>query len=116
MVDDMLFARRLRAARARKAQKLGFGTARGYSQERLGIDAGIEEQSASARINQYEQGKHIPDLLTASRLADCLDIPMAYLFCPEDDLAELLLAAYDSTAGQRHELTRLAIGMVSKDS
>jgi transcriptional regulator with XRE-family HTH domain len=33
----------------------------GLSQERLGVAAGIEEASASHRMNQYERGKHEPD-------------------------------------------------------
>lgn len=111
MVDNLLFAKRLKAARLRKAQSLGFKTARGYPQEQLGIDAGIDEESASARVNQYEKGKRVPDLGTAGRLADVLDIPMAYLFCPEDTLADLLLAAYELGNKQRRELLRLAGGM-----
>ena len=31
----------------------------GLSQEKLGVLAGIDEFSASARINQYERGKHV---------------------------------------------------------
>src|SRR5262249_47548553 len=46
--DTPLFARRLKAAR------LGAG----LTQEALGVQAGIDEFSASARINQYERGKH----------------------------------------------------------
>jgi transcriptional regulator with XRE-family HTH domain len=33
----------------------------GISQEKLGVLAGIDEASASARMNQYERGKHTPD-------------------------------------------------------
>ena len=33
----------------------------GLSQEKLGILAGIDEASASVRMNQYEKGKHTPD-------------------------------------------------------
>ena len=111
MADEGLFAKRLRAARSRKAIKLGYKTARGFSQERLGVEAGIDEATASARINQYEQGVHIPDIGTASRLAEVLEVPMAYLFCEEDDLAELLFAAYDLGARKRKELLRVAQDM-----
>lgn len=86
------FAARLREARLRKAAGLKAEGRGGYSQERLGIDAGIEEASASARMNQYEQGKHLPDLRLASRLAQLLDVPLAYLYCEEDGLAEVILA------------------------
>lgn len=108
MVDNQLFARRLKLARTRKAQKLGFKTSRGYSQEQLGIDAGIDEGSASARVNQYEQGKHLPDLGMASRLATALGVPLAYLFCAEDDIAELLLRLGGLAIKKRKELIKLA--------
>jgi len=49
-----VFAKRLREA----------CEAVGISQKQLGILAGIDEFGASAWINQYKRGKHIPDLLT----------------------------------------------------
>ncbi len=61
------------------------------SQRQLGIAAGIDEFSASPRINQYERGKHTPDYRTAERLAKVLSCPTAYLYAREDDLAELIL-------------------------
>ncbi|RYH41429.1 MAG: XRE family transcriptional regulator [Alcaligenaceae bacterium] len=75
-----LFARRLKAARLRK----------GISQERLGVDAGVDEFSASARINQYERGKHTPDVLMASHLARVLGVPLSYFWAQEEDEAELV--------------------------
>ncbi len=61
------------------------------SQQHLGIAAGIDEFSASPRINQYERGKHTPDFHTAERLAKVLGCPTTYLYTREDDLAELVL-------------------------
>jgi transcriptional regulator with XRE-family HTH domain len=60
------------------------------SQKQLGILAGIDRFVASARINQYERGKHVPDLQMAQRLAAELQVPMSYLYEPNDDLAELI--------------------------
>ena len=82
MGDSSIFTRRLKEARLRK----------GLSQEQLGILAGIDEFSASARMNQYERGKHVPDLLTIARIATALDIPVAYLFADDDRLARLIAA------------------------
>lgn len=76
-----LFARRMKTARQ----------LRGISQMELGVRAGIDEYSASARINQYERGKHTPDFLTVRNLAKALEIPSAYFFAEEDHLAELIL-------------------------
>lgn len=75
-----IFAYRLKIAR--KANKI--------SQERLGILAGIDENSASARMNQYERGKHIPDFLMASKIAQTLHLPTAYFYAEDDELAELI--------------------------
>ncbi len=57
---------------------------------KLGVLAGIDETTASGRINQYERGKHAPDLLTAKHIASALEVPLAYLFCEEDELAALI--------------------------
>lgn len=75
-------ARRLREARSEK----------GFSQKQLGILIGIDPSSASPRINQYESGKHLPDYRIAVRLADCLDIPVTYLYAADDLLAQMILA------------------------
>lgn len=75
-----IYAYRLKIAR--KKNKL--------SQERLGILAGIDEQSASARMNQYERGKHLPDFLMASKIAGTLNLPTAYFYAEDDILAELI--------------------------
>jgi transcriptional regulator with XRE-family HTH domain len=77
-----VLAKRLKEARLRT----------GLSQERLGVLAGIDEASASARMNQYERAKHEPDWLTVQRLAAVLGVPVAYLYADDDATAELLLA------------------------
>jgi transcriptional regulator with XRE-family HTH domain len=65
--------------------------AAGLSQKMLGIEAGIDEFVASARINRYELGVHRPDLLTVRKLAQVLGVPMAFFYADEEDeIAELL--------------------------
>ena len=54
------------------------------------MDAGVDEFSASARINQYERGKHTPDVLMASHLARVLGVPLSYFWAQEEDEAELV--------------------------
>jgi transcriptional regulator with XRE-family HTH domain len=73
-------SRRLREARIRK----------GVSQKQLGILAGIDQFSASARINQYEQDKHVPDFSIAKRLAKVLGISVTYLYTEDDQLADII--------------------------
>ena len=92
MGDVPVIARRLKQARLRA----------GISQKELGIKAGIDQFSASPRINQYERGKHVPDLLTAERLAKVLDIPTPFLYAHDDLLASWILAfSATSTSGRK---------------
>ena len=76
----------IRLKMARKAKSL--------SQERLGILAGIDESSASARMNQYETGKHAPDFLMATKIAVVLGVPAAYLYTEDNLMAEIILKLY----------------------
>jgi transcriptional regulator with XRE-family HTH domain len=80
MADKSPVPKRLKEARL----------AAGLSQKQLGIKAGMDPFSASARVNQYERGKHMPDFGTAARLAKVLRIPTAYLFTENNELAEIL--------------------------
>ena len=50
----------------------------------------MNEFSASARMNQYETGKHIPDFLTLKRIAKALSVPVVYFYAEDNMLAELL--------------------------
>lgn len=76
-----VFAHRLAQARERA----------GLSQTQLGVRAGLDPAVASPTINQYERGKHEPQLKRAKRLAEVLGIPAAFLYTDDDLLAELLL-------------------------
>lgn len=81
----------------------------GISQKSLGILAGIDEFSASARINQYEKGKHVPDYSTAKRLADSLNVPVTYLYADDDELAEIILLFAESTKRQRIKIKNFLV-------
>lgn len=60
------------------------------SQKQLGIKAGIDEFVASARMNQYETGKHIPDYDILKQIAKVLDVPTPYFYTQDKQLAELI--------------------------
>ena len=60
------------------------------SQKSLGIKAGIDQFSASARMNQYETDKHVPDFGTVKRIAKVLKLPTAYFYCESDELAGVI--------------------------
>lgn len=59
------------------------------SQKELGIRIGMDINSASSRMNHYEKGRHTPDIQTLKKIADELNVPLVYLFCESDVIAEL---------------------------
>src|SRR5580692_12810367 len=79
----------------------------GISQKQLGIKAGIDDFSASARINQYERGKHMPDLQTLTRLAAVLQIPVPYFYCHDAELADVIVKFSALGRAQRKRLLGL---------
>lgn len=89
-----VFTKRLREARTRA----------GLSQERLGVLADIDEMSASARMNQYERGKHEPDFSMVERIAKALAVPESYFYAKDDDAAWLLVAFHRMSAVDRERL------------
>ena len=63
---------------------------KGISQKELGIRIGLDQSSASSRMNHYEKGRHTPDIPTLKRMADELGVPLAYFFCESEKTAELI--------------------------
>ncbi|MBR7530116.1 helix-turn-helix transcriptional regulator [Klebsiella michiganensis] len=61
------------------------------TQAELGVSAGLDEESASARISSYEKEVHAPDFKLVCKLAAALDVPEAYFYAADDELAELIL-------------------------
>lgn len=74
-----VLAHRLKQARLRA----------GLSQEKLGKLAGIDPMSASARMNQYERGKHSPDYQLMCKVAEILKMPVSWFYTADDDEARL---------------------------
>ncbi len=66
----------------------------GWSQEKVGVLIGIDESSSRARISRYELGTHEPPVKTARQIADALRVPLAYLYCEDNDVAQLLVALW----------------------
>lgn len=65
--------------------------AAGLSQEQLGIEAGLDPASASARMNRYELGRRVPDPVLVEHLATVLTLPAAYFYSTDDQEADLLV-------------------------
>ncbi len=92
-----IVARRLKEARLHA----------GISQKQLGIKAGIDEFSSSARINQYERGKHMPDLQTLARLAGVMQVPVPYFYCEDGELAGIIIKFPGLGKPQKKQVLRL---------
>jgi len=73
-------------------------------QDKLGVKAGLDEGTASARISRYESGIHEPNISFAQRLADELGVPLAYFYASDDDLAEIILRFGQLNKKQRNLL------------
>ena len=76
----------------------------GLSQEKLGILAGIDEASASARMNQYEKGRHTPDFNTVMKFAKVLNIPVPFFYTDDNQLAEIIITYALLTENEKKEL------------
>ena len=85
-----------RLKEARKKAKL--------SQKSLGVRIGMDEGSASARMNQYEKAKHVPDIQTLKLIADELGVPLNYFFCEEESSAKLACLIAKLSEEERQEL------------
>jgi len=75
-----VFSRRLREARLRS----------GIAQDRLGVMIGLDEGCSSARMSRYESGIHEPPFPVIESIAGFLKVPVAYFFCDDDRLAEIM--------------------------
>ena len=75
-----VISRRLRQERLRN----------GMAQDFLGVLAGLEESSASARMSRYESGIHEPPFEFVNAVAKALEISPAIFYCPDDRLADLI--------------------------
>jgi len=85
----------------------------GLTQKKLGILAGIDESSASPRINQYERGRHTPDYQTAYNMMKSLGGTVAYLYASDDDMAELIMLFTKLKSKQKKKLIAQVRQLVS---
>ena len=81
--------------------------ASGMSQRQLGVAAGLDEGVASTRVNRYETGVHRADYGIAVKLAQALDVPVAFLFCDDDLMAQTVLALHRAPVALRQRVLKL---------
>ena len=98
-------AQRLRDARKRA----------GLTQEQLGVQAGIEEASASARMSQYEKGLHTPPYQMMERFAGCLDVPVEYFYASSEEAVVLLLNFHRLTPGSQKSVLSYLQDLVANE-
>lgn len=79
----------------------------GIPQDRLGTAIGLDETTASARISRYETGVHAPPVEIAARLAMVLNVPTPFLYCEDDELAEVIQAWHHLSKNERSRLLAL---------
>ena len=96
-----VLAKRLKDARLRA----------GLSQERLGLEAGLDAMSASARMNRYELGKRVPSLELVERISEVLMVPAAYFYAVEDETAELLIKFHRLSKEEKEKVLASIRGM-----
>ena len=85
-----------------------------WSQEKVGVLIGIDESSSRARISRYELGTHEPPVKTARRIAEVLGVPLAYLYCEDDETANLLLALWMLNPSLRHETVSALLNQIAQ--
>jgi transcriptional regulator with XRE-family HTH domain len=95
-INAAVFAHRLRQARLRM----------GIAQDKLGVQIGLDESVASARMSRYEGGVHEPPIKTARDIAHALGVPLGYLYCDDDRLAAIILAASELPAADQEHLLK----------
>lgn len=87
------------AGRLREARKNA-----GLSQKRLGELAGVDQNSASARLNQYETGKHSPDFGMLQRLSEVLNVPVEFFYTANETTAKLIIKLNSMDESQKKDL------------
>ncbi|WP_306766562.1 helix-turn-helix transcriptional regulator [Xanthomonas citri pv. anacardii] len=81
--------------------------ARGMNQAALGAVLGLEEQnSAAPRISRYERGDRMPDNESMAKLAEALELPVAYFHAASDIMAEAILVLSQLPPAKQEELLR----------
>jgi transcriptional regulator with XRE-family HTH domain len=91
---NSVFGKRLKEARLRLE----------IPQDKLGVMIGLDEHTASARMSRYENGIHEPQIKIARLIAKSLNVPLAYLYCDDEKLAQIVLSAHKLSSVAKDKL------------
>ena len=78
----------------------------GLAQDKLGVLAGLEESSSSARMSRYESGVHEQNFAFVESVANILGIAPTYFYCTDDRLATIILAYSKMSESKRKALSK----------
>ncbi len=76
----------------------------------------MDESSASPRMNQYEKGKHTPDIGTLKALADELGVPLSYFFCEDKISAELAMNLNKLSETDKQKVLEMTARLIDESS
>lgn len=76
----------------------------------------MDESSASPRMNQYEKGKHTPDIGTLKALADELGAPLSYFFCEDEISAELAMNLNKLSETDKQKVLEMTARLIDESS
>ncbi len=99
-----IFCRRLKETRKSK----------GLTQEKLGVEIGLDEAVANTRISRYEKGVHTVEPNTGARIAEALDTTLAYFYANTDDMAKLVNIYHHLNQQQQSDLLQFAEQLEAK--
>jgi transcriptional regulator with XRE-family HTH domain len=100
-------ARALFAARLVQVRQL-----RGLSQRALGDRMGLGKDKGSSRINRYEHQVTAIGFDNLDKLAEVLDVPVAYLLADDAAMADAILALSEADESQRDVLATLIPALI----
>ena len=80
----------------------------GLSQEQLGLQAGLEVESASARMNRYERGTRVPGVELMERIGNVLGLPLTFFYAPSEEEARLIVLFHRMPQDDKGKLLQLA--------
>lgn len=81
---------------------------KGLTQAALGAVLGLEEENTAApRISRYERGDRMPDNESMEKLAEALDLPVAYFHAVSEPMAEAILVMSQLSPEKQEELVKV---------
>ncbi|MEZ8501742.1 helix-turn-helix transcriptional regulator [Vibrio splendidus] len=85
------------------------------TQSDFGKMLGLDENTASSRINHYEKARHSPSYELMLVLSNFSDTPVSYFYEPDDQLAETIQTVYHLTNHQKDLVLAILLDLEKKN-